>query len=59
MACEVCGQKKNGGAKGGGRPPGPPMPGSATGTVIPRVQEFTPLPHGRKITLRLKLTVSD
>ena len=30
-ACDLCGQKKIGGAKGGGRPPGPPMPVSVTG----------------------------
>jgi len=35
-ACDLCGQKKIGGAKGGGRPPGPPMPVSATGSNVYR-----------------------
>jgi len=30
-ACDLCGQKKNWWRQGGGRPPGPPMPVSATG----------------------------
>ena len=35
-ACDLCGQKKNWWRQGGGRPPGPPMPVSATGMFTAR-----------------------
>ena len=39
MACDLCGQK-NCGAKGGGQPLGPPMPGSGTVVVIIMIIEY-------------------